>query len=43
MRSRRLHRPLDEMSAYPSATFWPADAIQAGVAGGAGAVIAVVA
>ena len=42
-RSRRVHLPLEEMSAYASATFWPAGAIQAAVAGGAGGVIAVVA
>jgi hypothetical protein len=40
---RGLHLPLDEMAAYASATFWPAGAIQAAVAGGAGLVIAVVA
>jgi hypothetical protein len=42
-RSRRLHLPLGEMSAYASATFWPAGAIQAAVAGGAGGAIAVIA
>jgi hypothetical protein len=42
-RNRRLHLPLDEMGAYASATFWPAGAIQAAVAGGIGAVIAVAA
>ena len=42
-RSRRLHRPLNEMAAYASATFWPAGAIQAGVAGSVGAVISIVA
>jgi hypothetical protein len=41
--SRRLHFPLEEMAAYASATFWPAGAIQAAVAGGIGGVIAVVA
>jgi hypothetical protein len=41
--SRRLHRPLDEMAAYASATFWPAGAIQAAVAGGVGLVIVIVA
>ena len=39
-RDRRLHRPLDEMAAYASATFWPAGAIRAGVAGAVGALIA---
>jgi hypothetical protein len=42
-RSRRVHLPLGEMAAHASATFWPAGAIQAGVAGGIGGVIAVVA
>ena len=42
-RSRRVHLPLEEMAAYASATFWPAGAIQAAVAGGIGLVIAVVA
>ena len=42
-RSRRVHLPLEEMTAYASATFWPAGAIQAAVAGGIGLVIAVVA
>jgi hypothetical protein len=42
-RRRRLHLPLEEMAAYASATFWPAGAIQAGVAGSIGGVIAVVA
>ena len=41
--NRRIHHPLMEMGAYASATFWPAGAIQAAVAGGVGAVIAVVA
>jgi Flp pilus assembly protein TadB len=40
---RALHEPMAEMSAYASATFWPRGAIQAATAGGAGAVIAVVA
>jgi hypothetical protein len=39
-RSRRVHLPLEAM-AHASATFWPAGAIQAAVAGGIGAVIAV--
>ncbi len=42
-RSRRLHQPLEELAEYASATFWPAGAIQAAVAGGIGGVIAVVA
>jgi hypothetical protein len=42
-RSRRIHLPLDEMAAHASATFWPAGAIQAAVAGGIGLVIAIVA
>jgi hypothetical protein len=42
-RSRRVHRPLEEMAAHASATFWPAGAIQAAVVGVIGGVIAVVA
>ena len=42
-RNRRVHLPLDEMAEYASATFWPAGAIQAAVAGGAGAVIGLIA
>jgi hypothetical protein len=42
-RNRRLHLPLEEMATHASATFWPGGAIQAGVAGGIGGVIAVVA
>ncbi len=42
-RSRRVHLPLEEMLAYASATFWPGGAIQAGVAGGIGGLIAIVA
>jgi hypothetical protein len=42
-RSRRVHLPLEEMAAYASATFWPAGAIQAAVAGGIGLAIAGVA
>jgi hypothetical protein len=42
-RSRRVHRPLDEMADHASTTFWPAGAIQAAVAGGIGLVIASVA
>jgi hypothetical protein len=41
--SRRVHVPLEAMAAHASATFWPAGAIQAAVAGGIGAVIAVAA
>ena len=40
-RSRRVHLPLEAMADYASATFWPAGAIQAAVAGGIGAVLAV--
>jgi hypothetical protein len=40
-RSRRLHHPLAEMSAYADATFWPAGAIQAAVAGLFGGAVAV--
>ncbi len=42
-RSRRIHLPLEEIAAHARATFWPAGAIQAGVAGGIGGVIAVAA
>jgi hypothetical protein len=42
-RNRRLHLPLEEMAARASATFWPAGAIQAAVAGGIGGAIAVAA
>jgi hypothetical protein len=42
-RNRRVHFPLEEMGAYASATFWPAGAIQAAVAGGIGGVMAIVA
>ena len=41
--NRRIHFPLEEMAAYASATFWPAGAIQAAVAGGIGGLIAVAA
>ncbi len=41
-RSHRVHLPLEAMAAYARATFWPGGAIQAAVAGGIGAVIAVV-
>lgn len=40
-RSRRVHLPLDEMGAHASATFWPGGAIQAAVAGGIGAALAI--
>ena len=40
-RSRRVHLPLEAMADYASATFWPAGAIQAAVAGGIGALLAV--
>jgi hypothetical protein len=40
-RTGQLRLPLDEMGAYADATFWPGGAIQAAVAGIAGAVIAV--
>jgi hypothetical protein len=42
-RSRRVRLPLEEMAAHASATFWPAGAIQAAVAGAIGGAIAVVA
>ena len=42
-RSRRIHLPLEAMATHASATFWPAGAIQAAVAGGIGGVVAVVA
>jgi hypothetical protein len=42
-RNRRIHVPLEEMSEYASATFWPRGAIQAAVAGIAGGAIAFVA
>lgn len=42
-RSRRVHLPLEALAAHAGATFWPAGAIQAAVAGGVGALIAVVA
>jgi hypothetical protein len=42
-RSRSLHRPLEEMAAYASATFWPSGAIQAGVAGIVGGAVALIA
>ena len=42
-RSRRVHLPLAAMAAHASATFWPAGAIQAVVAGIIGGAIAVAA
>lgn len=42
-RTPQLRFPQREMAAYASATFWPAGAIQAAVAGGFGAVLAVIA
>ena len=42
-RDRGIHLPLEDLAEYASATFWPAGAIQAAVAGGVGLVIAVVA
>ena len=42
-RNRRVHVPLDEMAAHASATFWPGGALQAVVAGGIGAAIAIAA
>jgi hypothetical protein len=40
---QRVHHPLRELADYATATFWPAGAIRAGVAGGIGLVVAVVA
>jgi len=42
-RSGRIHLPLEALAAHADATFWPAGATQAAVAGGLGGVIAVVA
>ena len=42
-RTPQVRFPLQEMGAYADATFWPAGAIQAGVAGGIGAAVAIVA
>jgi hypothetical protein len=39
----RLLQPLREMGEYASATFWPHGAIQAGLAGGGGLLLAIVA
>ena len=41
-RRHQLHRPLELMAAYASATFWPAGAIRAGVVGLIGLVVAIV-
>ena len=41
-RRGQLHRPLELMAAYASATFWPAGAIRAGVVGLIGLVVAIV-
>jgi hypothetical protein len=38
----QLHRPLELMAAYASATFWPAGAIRAGVVGLIGLLVATV-
>jgi hypothetical protein len=40
-RSGRVHFPMQEMSDYADATFWPSGAIQAAVAGGFGLLIAI--
>jgi hypothetical protein len=42
-RSGRVHFPMQEMSDYADATFWPSGAIQAALAGGFGLLIAVIA
>jgi hypothetical protein len=42
-RNPQVRFPNREMAAYASATFWPAGAVQAAVAGGFGAVIAIIA
>jgi hypothetical protein len=42
-RNRRIYLPLEAMGAYASATFWPAGATQAAMAGTIGALLAVVA
>ena len=42
-RMPQVRFPQREMAAYASATFWPAGAIQAALAGGFGAVIAIIA
>jgi hypothetical protein len=41
-RSGRVHFPMQEMADYADATFWPAGAIQAAVAGGFGLLLAIV-
>jgi hypothetical protein len=40
-RTRTIHRPLEELASYASATFWPRGAVQAAVAGGIGLLVAV--
>jgi hypothetical protein len=40
-RNGRVHFPMQEMSDYADATFWPSGAIQAAVAGGFGLLIAI--
>jgi hypothetical protein len=42
-RHHRIHFPLEELATHASATFWPAGAIQASLAGGIGGVVAVAA
>lgn len=42
-RSGRVHLPLEEMTAYADATFWPSGALRAVLAGGFGLLIAVAA
>jgi hypothetical protein len=41
-RRHQLHRPLELMAAYASATFWPRGAIRAGVVGSIGLLVAIV-
>jgi hypothetical protein len=40
-RSGRVHFPMQEMSDYADATFWPSGALQAALAGGFGLLIAI--
>ena len=42
-RGPSIHRPNQELAEYAHATFWPRGAIQAGVAGGGGAILTFVA
>jgi len=42
-RTGRVRQPLEEMAAEASATFWPRGAVQAGLAGGGGGLVAIVA